>query len=377
MHHLTLKDPVVFTPSYVIPAGEYITEDLSAAQLVTHAGGGTMRAVDMGKLFDEDKDWNGKRVLFVRIGGFGDLVLLTPVLREIKRRWPKCFIGVATMKHYQQVLQNLPFIDEIIQDPVPAAAFNSYDAQVIFENAIERNPRAKQLHMTDLFAEITGLKGSVRDLSLLGKGPPAILDKKPAYAVTENESIWVMEQYPRVVGSRRICIQVGTSAHCRTYPIQKMGEVVDKLVKKGWEVFLMGQKGEIKIEETASLRNLAAAGLTFRQSCAVINNADVFLGADSALLHIAGALSIPAVGLYGPFPADLRTRYCPTTVALSGSGKCAPCFHHAIPTKRNYFPDNCPSKARGLCEVLESIKPETIVERLERIAKKFELKLVT
>jgi len=378
MHHLTLKDPVVFTPSYVIPAGDYITEDLSGAQLVTHAGGGTMKPLEEERPFDESKDWNGKRILFVRIGGFGDLTLgVTPTAREIKRRWPTCFIGVATMKHYQQVLLNLPFIDAILSDPVPKVDMLSYDAWIILENAVERNPRAKKLHMTDLVAEIAGLKGTVRDMSLLGKGEPALADKKPAYVVSQNESIWVMEAYPREVGKRRICIQVGTSAHCRTYPTAKMGEVAAMLTKKGWEVFLMGQKGEVKIQETETLRNLAAAGLTFRQSCAVINNADVFLGADSALLHIAGALDIPAVGLYGPFPGELRTKYCPKTVVMSGSARCAPCFHHAVPTRRNYFPDNCPSRARGLCEVLESIKPEAIVERLEKIAKKFELKLVT
>lgn len=375
MHYLSLKDPVPLGANGVIEPGEYVTEDLSAAQLITHAGGGKMSPLELQKPFDETQDWNGKRILFVRIGGFGDIVLLTPVPREMKRRWPKCHITVACMKHYQQVLQGLDFIDAIVNDPVDLPVFNTFDAWVILENAIERNPRAKKLHMTDLFAEIAGFKGTVRDLSLLGRGKPAILDKKPAYVVSPNEAIWVMEQYARTPGIRRLCVQVGTSAMCRTYPAPRMSLVVDLLIKKGWEIFLMGQRGEVSgITETAQLRNLAAAGLTFRQSCAVLNNADCFLGSDSALLHVAGALDIPAVGLYGPFPSEIRTKYCDKTVAMDGVGKCAPCFHHTVPTRRNHFPDHCPSRTQGFCQVIDSIKPELIVRNIELIAKSFELK---
>ncbi len=313
-----------------------------------------------------------------RVGGFGDIILMTPLLRELKRRWPKCVLHFSCMNHYGVVLAGLDYIDACIGYPIPQALLATYDAWIFFENAIERNPRAEKMHMTDLFGEIAGFKGTVRDLSLLGKGQPAIVDKKPDYKVSENEMIWVMEQYPRINSKRRVCVQISASGKCRVYPVQKMGEALAMLIKKGWEVMLLGAKGDVVgIKDTPDLRNLAAAGLTFRQSCAVINNSDAFIGSDSALLHIAGALGIPAVGLYGPFPADLRTRYCPTTVALSGKGSCAPCFHHHNPTLGNDFPDNCPSRSRGLCQVLEKIAPDDIVRNVERIAKKFELKEIT
>lgn len=369
MHYLKIDCDVSFGKELTIKKGEYVTEDLSGAQIMTYADGGTMRPLTIWDKFDETQDWNGKRILMIRIGGFGDLTVgITPTAREIKRRWPTCIIHVACMRHYAPVLHNLSFIDATVDDPIPVDDFNNYDAQILFENAVERNPQARKLHMTDLFAEIAGLKGTVRDLSLLGKGPPAILNKLPAYVPTEDEKTWARVQYPRTPLVRRICIQPSTSARCRTYPTANLSEVMKSLLEKGWEVFLMGAMGDVqRLPETDKLKNLTSNGLTFRQSCAVINDADIFLGSDSALLHIAGALSKPAIGLYGPFPADLRVRYCPTTVALSGQEKCSPCFHHATPTRRNNFPDYCPSAARGLCEVLESIKPDRIVAKIEKM----------
>lgn len=377
MHILTLTDQVNLGPKDIVLPGVYATEDYTGAQLMARAGGGTMSPLIDQKPFDETKDWNGKRVLMMRVGGFGDIILMTPVLREMKRRWPTISIDFACMNHYGVVLANLPYVNQVVGYPVGRHAMECYDAWIFFENAIEKNPRAEKMHMTDLFAEIAGFKGTVRDLHLLGKGEPALQDKKPDYIVSNNETIWVMEQYPRNAAKRRVCIQVSASGKCRVYPVQKLGQAVAELLKKGWEVFLMGAIGDVVgVKEQPGLRNLAAAGLTFRQSCAVINNADAFIGSDSALLHIAGALGIPAVGLYGPFPADLRTRYCPTTVALSGKGSCAPCFHHANLGRKNDFPDDCPSRARNVCQVLEKIAPDDIVRNVERIAKKFELKEV-
>jgi ADP-heptose:LPS heptosyltransferase len=356
MHILTLEDTVDLGSKQVIKPDSYLIDDINAAHLLVLASRGTMNKLATIRTLDETQDWNNKRILVMRAGGFGDLVLLTPVLREIKRRWPSCYIAVSTMATYAQVISNLPYVDHISEYPIQIDNANTFDAWVFLENAIERNPRAEEVHMTELFGEIAGIS--------------SIEDIKPDYKVKATEAIWANEAYPRVEGTRRCCIQIGTSALCRTYPRPKLGEVCTALIQKGWEVFLLGANGEIRVDKMPhNMRNLADADLTLRQSAAVMNNADVFLGSDSALLHIAGALAVPAVGLYGPFPWFLRTKHCPTTVAISGTGACAPCFHHVNSARRNHFPDYCPSKSKGICQVLEDISPARIVTKLESIAR--------
>ncbi len=362
MHILTLETRVDLGRGVVLaPGAEYIVDNSIGAQIMGMFDVGKMSPLTETRPFNETQDWNGKRILFSRAGGFGDLVLMTPIFREVKRRWPSCTIGVATMSHYAVVLAKLDFVDEIVQFPVSKIEADKFDAWVLYENAIERNPRAKEIDMTSLFAEIIGLS--------------SLKDSKPAYVPKVSELIWANEAYPRANGTPRVAIHISTSAACRTYPQKQLGQVVNLLIAKKFEVFLLGAPGEIQLDPKNAppmLRNTTQPGQTIRHDAAIINNSDCLLGSDSAHLHIAGALGVPAVGLYGPFPWQLRTIHCPTTFAIQGSFKNAacPCFHHANAQRRNHFPDNCPSRALGVCEVLASITPERVVEKIEKIMRK-------
>lgn len=363
MHHLTLSARVELGLVDHIDAGEYLVEDVAGAQLLVMAGGGRMTpfaAPAYRAKLQPEFDYADKKILLVRAGGFGDLVLLTPVLREIKRRWPTCILQVSTMGHYAPVLAMLPCVDAIVPYPVPAEVAAECAATIFYENAIERNPRAEVLHATELFAEIAGL--------------PAPADLKPEYRVKPSEAIWAQEAYPRINGTRRVCVQVGASAALRVYPQKQMGAAVGALLKRGWEVFLLGAQGEIKLPDGSrtGLRNLSLAGLTFRQSCAVISQADCLLGGDSAMVHIAGALDVPAVALYGPFLATLRTAHSPSVHAIQGKAGCRPCFHHVNVARRDNFPPHCPSASKGHCQVLASIPPEHVAAAVERVGRTIE-----
>jgi ADP-heptose:LPS heptosyltransferase len=361
MHILTITETIKPRPNFVIPPGDYLAEDVNAAQLLLLADGGKMtplhpEVLAVQKKFDPAQDWNGKSILVVRTGGFGDLVLMTPVLRELKRRWPTLKINLSCFPDYAPVLENLPFVDALVQYPVPMMEANQYDAWVIMENAIEKNEEAKKTHMTDLFAERFGIDAKEK------------YDKHPEYRVTEREAIWAQEAYPRKKGIQRLCVQFAAQVENRTYPGQRMQSVVEHFHRKGWEVFVMGKPGELKMEENDTLRNLTAHGTTMRQSCAVLATADCVLGPDSALVHLAGALDVPTVALYGPFPAELRVAYSPSIQVLEGSGHCAPCFHHV--RRGQSFPAHGPCFSKKYCTVLDSIPIKKVIDRVTMSAKK-------
>jgi ADP-heptose:LPS heptosyltransferase len=367
MHEIQTINEFGFAEDDKIPAGKFLAEDIFAAQLLVMSGGGTMEPLREERIPDfssaetlmvrpgKSSTFYGKTpcrsILIGRTGGLGDLTLLTPVLREIKRRWPDVKIAVAAIKELGQSIHNLPFIDEVLSYPVLREVAEKYDGWIWLENAIEKNEDAKTLHSVDCVAKFIGLE------------LPEGTDKRQAYVVTEAERSWVQWAYPRINGIRRICIQTNASARCRTYPMNKTKEVVGQLLKDQWEVFLLGNEGEVKQPDKPipGLR-VISDGHNFRQRAALVESSDCFLGPDSSLLHVAGALSIPAIGLYGPFPWQVRTAYCPTTVTLSrreGYEACSPCFHHS--TMRQQFPANCPTAAKGYCGVLEAITPQSII----------------
>lgn len=331
-------------------------DDVAAAQVLVLAGGGSMRSLPSGH--DERPKRNelsSESVLFLRMGGFGDLCLLTPVLREHKLRYPNARLGVATMAHYAPVLHGLPYIDEVAPYPVRLDDFYAWDSWVFLENAIENNPLARTTHMTEVFGGIAGVEG--------------ILNLLPDYRILPSEAVAANLKHPRGA-NKRAGMQVAASGRCRIYPHR--GAVMRELVARGWEVYLFGQEGDLPKTDRVldGVVDLTRVGYDFRQSVAVMNTCDVLIAPDSALLHVAGALGLPAVGTYGPFPWEVRTKHCPTTVALSGNGDCAPCFHHSRPELGRHFPEHCPSKAKGYCQVLADIDPKRVAAKAEQIARK-------
>ncbi|MDB3892698.1 hypothetical protein N9345_00740 [Candidatus Thioglobus sp.] len=57
---------------------------------------------------------NAKNVLFLRYDRIGDMVITTPVFRELKIAYPHISITVLASKVNQNVLLNNPYIDNIV-----------------------------------------------------------------------------------------------------------------------------------------------------------------------------------------------------------------------------------------------------------------------
>jgi ADP-heptose:LPS heptosyltransferase len=71
------------------------------------------------------------------------------------------------------------------------------------------------------------------------------------------------------------------------------------------------------------------------QAVALIGELDLVIGPDSSMLHVAAAHRVPLIGLYGPFPSDLRLRYYKNAIGIDSvtlcefaRGKYKSCFEH-------------------------------------------------
>lgn len=335
--------------------GSWLVEDMDAAQIMAMAGGGVCKIHHA--MMETEFPYNEREITIIRPGRFGDLVLLTPSLREIKRRYPKMEIHVSCAPAYRGALFGLPYIDSFQPYPYPYhSQFGVYGPIASLENLTSLTIRETVTHMTDLFAERLGL-GEIKD-------------KKPDYFVSKDETAWAMDAYhsqmPHKAWRKRIAVQIKSSTPSRDYPTAKMRAVIEILEAKDYDVFLLGLPTEV-VGKSKSPRvtNCAADQLTFRQSAAVLSTCDAFLGPDSSLIHVAGALGVPAVGLFSVVPWELRTKYCPTTFVIQAKKGCdiAPCFH--APRSGLGFPLNGPCQKERKCCALDSIPPEQVVAKIE------------
>lgn len=283
------------------------------------------------------------RSLFIhRAGGFGDLLLLTPALRAFKRVHLGCKVTLCTMPRYREVLAGNPHVDAFAEFPPTNGDIFAHDAVVSFENIIENNPKARTTHAVDLYAERLGVEVD-----------PA--DRRPDYFLTGEERAWAAVFEPaRETSLLRIGIQVKASTPARSYPAGPLSDLVDLLAGEA-QVLLFGAPGEVVTDGlNPRIVNLSALKLGFRESCALLATCDALVAPDSALCHVAAALGVPTLALYGPFPSSLRlTAACQE--AQDAHGVCAPCFHHS--RGQEIFPRNRPCARTMHCHVLGGLPP--------------------
>lgn len=356
--------------SYRLPSGRYLADDINARQFAkAHPDSITVEPfhnpfpigngdVLLSRAPSAIPTPTPLRILVVRPGGFGDLLFLTPVFRTLKAENPSLSISVACFPEYAQVLDNNPDVDELVQYPIPLRLVEKYDIIIPLENTVETE---RKIHAVDRFYQEFGLLGAAV--------PPAA--KKCLYVRTEKEILGAASAFPPRYSADdqpapRLGVQVVASAVCRTYSHDLLAQACEMLHRQGWEIFFFGEPRSLKIEDQERIVNLSRYGLTFRQSAAILATCDVVLAPDSALAHLAGALDLPCVALYGPFPWQLRTSYHPKTIALSGDKmKCAPCFHQ--PKSNKHFPTKGPCNQSGRCEVLASIPPARIAAKVDAL----------
>ena len=311
-----------------------------------------------------------ERILIIFTMGYGDAIMLTPVLRELKKRHPKGEIILSTWEWTQPVFLNLPYVDGFLKYPVRLEELQDFGSIVTLEHSVEYNLLARTQHMTDRFAQHLELgSGDWTD------------NKKPDLILSTDEKDWAKTTFPRKGKLKRLGLQVQAGVRHRTYPISQIGSqkndkggydrgMMDLMLQDGWEICFLGLPGEFRPESTPpGMIDMTRFGLTWRQSAAFLTTCDVVLAPDSSMMHAAGALDVPCVALFGPFPYDLRTRYYQSVFALHGNGACpmAPCFH-SFHLGTPLFPKDGPCNETGICAELAAISPERIRAKIEQLA---------
>lgn len=349
MHYVEIPAPIDMGQLGVFPAGRLIMEDKNAAEMILQWPGAkiTMQPYpEPANLLQ-----SVTRILVAGGIGMGDAIMLTPVLRALKEKYPDAILEVACFAHYRAPLLNLPYIDGFADWPLPEG-HDDHHRIYFLENFLD-HPLARTHHQTDVFAAICGVE---------------LTAKSADYRPTADERGWAMVNFPRLPARKRLGLQVQASKRCRTYPTDQLRDLMQLMVKDGWEIYLMGAANEFGCMEMGHLHDLRIEAPSFRESAAFLLTCDAFCGPDSGFLHAAGALGIPAVGLFGAYPWALRTAYYPSVFCFQGMGDCSPC--HYSPTRlQPAFPLNGPCHRSGRCEVLASIEPARIKAKIEKMAR--------
>ncbi len=319
-----------------------------------------------------------KSVLIIVTRRIGDVLLSTPLLRSVKRAWPEAAVDALVFEGTQGVLAADPDLRRVLTVPERPGLLGhlAFLLGILRRYDVALSP----LHgdRPTLYAYLAGCwrAGLLNDTpkerwkqALLHRWAP--FDDRDTHTVLMNlalaELAGIEPRREVVVSWRaedaaRIGALLGDSAPplAMLHPHPKFNykmwhragwiEAAAWLAARGYRIALTGGPDPAEIAYVADLARDMPAGtmnlagqLSLGETAALLARAAVFLGPDTAVTHMAAALGVPTVALYGPtdpvkwgpWPKDhaaaanpwrrLGSQSVGRVRLVQGDAPCAPC----------------------------------------------------
>jgi ADP-heptose:LPS heptosyltransferase len=211
-------------------------------------------------------------IILKRNAAWGDVLLMTPVIRALKKKHGVAQIHVETI--CPEVFNGNPDVAFVSR----AVTTHSADSEVHNLNGVsEMSPG---MHVVDAYAQCVGLRAGE-------------YDKVTRLYVPQGDTEWAQ----RTVGVESwVAIHPGPTAWpCKNWPFDRWQEVIEAIQALGFKVALVGNDVMPPIKCDWDFRKKTTVG----QLGALIHECKLFVGVDSFPIHVAQAVGTPVVGLFG------------------------------------------------------------------------------
>lgn len=318
------------------------------------------------------------KILVLALSGIGDALMFTPALKLLKRQLPSSRIDVLVMfSGAKEILETNPDIDNLIhfnflkEGYLKSLKFvlslrGKYDVTInvypsnrkeynliSFLIGAKKRVAVRYLRMDKqnfgwlnniTVSEDDSLHNVQANIRMIEK----LLNKKfeeepPLQLNLKNEELQYAENFltdnqiskdDLVIGFHPGCATLKNHIKRRWEP-EKFAELGKQLIEnKNAKIFLFGGPDEEKLKtEIHKMINSPKCFIIkterFLQSIAIMKRCNLFVTNDSALMHIASALSLPVVAIIGPTNVNYihpwKTKYKIASLYL----ECSPCFFYS------------------------------------------------
>lgn len=341
---------------------------------------------------------SGSSILFVRLRSLGDTILSTPLYAALKAWRPDLRLSALVEEPFDEALHRNPDLESVFTLKVRGTKRRSTTMarwQILRQIRRKRFDCCIDLHGGTTSAWLTGMSGARYRIGLHGyrnsfcynvrtklpSPPPGIrwhsarfqlewlyrlgLEEgpdPPARLFPDPGLRSVLEARLRDAGlqpSRPVCvIQPSSRFHTKEWTASGFAEISDSLQEDGYATLLVGTEEEKpRIRRVAGLcRNRPASiwGLTISELAWVLGQASLFVGNDSGPTHMAAALGVPVLVLFGSSDSNLWRPWQAIHEIVQNPFDCNPCPGY-----------RCEVYGEPLC--ILSITPQQVKEALQRL----------
>ena len=353
-----------------------------------------------------------QRILLVVTLRIGDVLLATPLLRSLRQAWPQARIDVLVFEHTEGVLLANPDIQRVITVPARPGLWKHLK---LAASLLRRYDLALTTLMGDRPVLYTWIAGRTRvgmlDGSSKHRWKQYLLSRWAAFDDLATHTVLMNLKLADLLGIERsyeIVVSWGAADEqavmaalpfdinseifvvLHMYPkfAYKMWrrdgwvELAQWLNGNGMRCVLSGGNaadetayvGEISRSMPAATVNLAGK-LSLTESAFLISRAKYYVGPDTALTHMAAALGIPTVALFGPSnpvkwgpwpkrhaqnhnPYRMRgTQRVDNVVLLQGEGDCVPCMQ-----------EGCERHIASLSDCLQNLPTAKVIAAIQELS---------
>jgi len=349
-----------------------------------------------------------KSILLVVTRRIGDVLLTTPLIRSLRNSWPSAKIDVLVFAGTEGVLASNPDINQIItvaQRPKKiehlrllmqlwkkydvALSTLSSDRPTIYawvagkycigevdegnKHQWKRWVMSQSVQTDDVNTHMVLMHLKLADLLDVPRCYEVVAAWRPKHEVTVNELLpFDMDSQAYVV------LHVHPMYVYKAWKREAWVELASWLNAQGMRVVLTGGNSEVEVTEGHKLLELLSNNavnvigkLSLSGVAFLLSKARGYVGPDTVVTHLAAALGIPSVALFGPSnpvrwgpwpkgfsenrnPYRLKgTQQVGNVVLMQGAGECVPCME-----------EGCERRITSLSSCLQELPVVRVIDAL-------------
>ena len=264
------------------------------------------------------------RILVLRGGAIGDFILTLPALQALRRQWSGAHVELVGYPHIADLAKEGGLVDRVVSiDRSDMARFFSLNAAIPEEQSeyvrsfafvltylydpdgtVRRNllatgvrqvlyctPRVERGHAADHFMK------PLESLAIYPEGVPC-----PHLDLREETAAGGRDLLDRF-GRRVVILHPGSGGKAKRWPLDRFIALA-RAVRGDGRTEVVFAAGEADDDIVAALRAAGEGGrlltgLSLVALAGVLKNARCYVGNDSGITHLAAALGIPVIALFG------------------------------------------------------------------------------
>ncbi len=328
-------------------------------------------------------------VLAIHQGALGDFILALPALETLRRAFPEVKSVIMGYPRILELVERRFYADDILSvdqkgmasffvregslDPDLSRFFKRFHLIVVFgrngEGSIVQNLRrvceGRVLHVRSFPAWDEKIHLTDHLLRQVAQYGFAASGSNPRLHLKERDREWAGDFWKSKgvtpeERSKVVILHPGSGSKKKVWPLDRFLDLAhrlqDDLVSKMLIVLGPAEGPEVQeaFEGMGPTATILAKGLTLLQLASVMEGCRFFTGNDSGISHLAAALGLPTVAIFGPTDQRVWSPRGEKTFVVSRGVHCSPCPQERLVQCMDF-------------ECLRGIETEEVLEGLKKI----------